>query len=147
MLPSTPQPSRARPGEGASERISSSPLSGSASSSRSSLCGAIWSSGVTSPPTRSTTTVLVRPPSHRSRASSRPERSSQTPPEQRPGTSASSSGPIPAPATSHTAEVSGPTARAYARSPPGAQGSSRSRVRSGHSTAPRDSSPVPEPAG
>jgi acetamidase/formamidase len=36
--PSTPQPSRCRPGEGASERISSSPLSGSALGSAPTTC-------------------------------------------------------------------------------------------------------------
>ncbi len=148
VLPSTPQPSRGSPGEGASEAISSRPLSGSASSSRSSLCGAICSSGETAPPwSRSTTTALVRPWIRRSRASSRPVRSSQAPPEHGPGTSARCSGPKAPPATSHTAVECGPTARAYARSPPGAGGSSRSRVPSGHSTAPRGSSPVPGPVG
>ncbi len=102
--PSTPQPSRCRPGEGASERISSSPLSGSAVTSRSSLSAEICSSGETSQPrARSTTTVLVRPPASRSRASIRPSWSSHTPPEQRPRISPRCSGPQEPPATSHTA--------------------------------------------
>ncbi len=151
-LPSTPQPSRSCPA--ASDRSTSSPLSGSASSSRSLLSSVIWSSGLTSPPrSRSTATVLVRPASSWSRASSRPVRSSQTPPVQRPSISATQAGTERArwgtvdcrpSCTSHSTVECSPGASAYAREPHGAAGSS---VSSAASTAPSGSSPVPGPVG
>ncbi len=143
-LPSTPHPNRSSPG--ASDRTSSRPLSGSASSSRSSLRSVICSSGLVSPPRRrSTTTVFVRPSSSRSSASSRPVRSSQLPPVQRPGTSATCWGTrTPPPNTSQTEVDRCPRPSAKAHRPPGAGGSSET---SAWSMAPSGRSPVPGPAG
>ncbi len=144
-LPSTPQPRRGSPG--ASERISSSPLSGSASSSRSSLSSVICSSGVTLPsPPRSTATALVVPSSSRSRASSRPVRSSHTPPEQRPGIRATRCGPKAHPATCHSVVTVSDAATAKAARPSGAGGSRKTRTPSSASTPPSWSSPVRGPA-
>ncbi len=74
-------------------------------------------------------------------------RSSHTPPEQCPSTSATRSGPKAPPATSHSVVESGPTHIAYAQMPSGEGGSSTSPSEPGASTEPSRSSPVAGPVG
>ncbi len=130
VLPSTPQPSRSWPGEGASERTISSPLSGRrAAAGRRCRRRSAAAATPRRRRSRSTTTALVRPPLSRSRASSRPVAVQPDPARAAAGQLGQLLGPEgarPPPATPPSERR--PTARAYARSPPGAGGSSRSRV-------------------
>ncbi len=89
--------------------------------------------------------VLTVPSSSRSRASIRPPRSSQTPPEQRPGIRATC--PKGPPATCQTLVPVSPAARAKAPDPSGDGGSRDTRKPSpSGSTEPSGSSPVRGPA-